>query len=69
MTGTDIGDSEGLEKREITVGQEIQGGFPREVGMEAGPEKWEGSGEKEERRGILDWGRVGEHAACPGHRE
>lgn len=43
MTGTNIGGFENLEKGEITVGQEIQGGFPREVGMEVVPEEWEGS--------------------------
>lgn len=69
MTGTDIGGFGDLEKGEITVGQEIQGGFPREVGTEVGPEEWEASREKEERRGILDWGRVGVQDACPGHHE
>lgn len=58
MTGTDIGGFENLEKGEITVGQEIQG-FPSEVGMEVGPEEWEDSGKKEERRGILESGCTG----------
>lgn len=32
MTGTNIGGFADLEKGEVTVGQEIQGGFPRETG-------------------------------------